>query len=446
MREEDVVVIGGSAAGITAAKTCRRHYSDKSVLLIRKEEKVPIPCGIPYIFGTVDPQDNQIPDAALEKDDIDFTVDEVVDIDREDKTVSTSSGEEVGYDKLVIATGSVPSKPPISGLDKENVYTVRKDVSQLDRLLDEVNAADDLVIIGGGFIGMEFADECRKNRDINITIVEMLPHCLMLGGFDKEFCERAEDKLTEQGVEILTEKKVEAISGDGKANGVKLANGEELEADAVIVAVGAVPNVELAEKTGLELDENNAVKVDNHMKTSDNDIFACGDCAGKKSFFTGKFEQVMLASIACMEARVAGSNLFGMRRENSGQAAIYSTKIDDLALASAGLSERVAKENGFNVVVGRAKAANRHPGTMPGMKKTEVKLTFNEDTKTIIGGQISGGFSSGEMINMIGSCIQARMTADEIATLQVGTHPALTSSPIAYQLINAAEAAIEKMR
>lgn len=444
--KKDVVIVGGSAAGITAAKTCRKHYPDKDVLVIRKEEVVPIPCGIPYVFGTLDsPQENIIPDAALEGDDIDFIVDEATSVDPEDKVVTTAGDKKINYDKLVLATGSSPAKPPISGIDKENVFAVEKDVPHLEDILKYADDAEDMVIIGGGFIGMEFADECRKNRDINITIVEMLPHCLMLGGFDEEFCEKAEEKITDQGVEILTEKRVDSILGEEKATGVKFSDGGELDADVILVAVGAQPNVELAKEAGIELDENGAIKVDRHMKTSHKDILACGDCAGKQSFFTGESAQVMLASIACTEARVAGANLFGIRRENPGQAAIYSTKIDDLALASAGLSEREAQDSGYNVVIGRAKAANRHPGKMPGMVETEVKLTFNESTGVIIGGQVSGGFSAGEMINAIGACIQAKMTADEIATLQVGTHPALTSSPIAYQLSNAAENALESM-
>lgn len=444
--EKDLVVVGGSAAGITAAKTCRKHFPERSVLLIRKEEKVPIPCGIPYVFGTVVLEDNMISDDTLENDGIEYMVDEVVGINREENTVSTESGKEIGYKKIVLATGSTPNKPPISGIDKENVYTVKKNVPHLENLLDDVNEADNLVIIGGGFIGVELADECRKGRDIDVTIVEILPHVLMLGGFDIEFCEKAEKKLKEDGVNVLTEKKVDSIVGEEGATGVKLSNGEVIDADAVVVAVGTGPEVGLAKDAGLTLGENGGIRVDKLMRTSDMDIFACGDCAEKRSFFTGESTQVMLASIACMEARVAGSNLFECcRKENPGQIAIYSSKVGDLALASAGLSERDAEDMGYNVVVGYASAPNRHPGTMPGMKETEVKLTFNENSNTIIGGQVAGALCGGEMINAIGVCIQSKMTADEIATLQVGTHPALTASPVVYQLSEAAESALEIM-
>ncbi|MFW5912285.1 MAG: FAD-dependent oxidoreductase [Candidatus Hadarchaeota archaeon] len=447
MRETDVAVIGGSAAGITAAKTCRRHYPEKKVLVIRSEEQVPIPCGIPYVFGTVEsPQNNIIPDDVLKEGDIDLLVDEVEKVNKEDKTLTTKEEEKITYDKLVLATGSSPVEPPIPGIEKENVFTVKKNVPYLRNISNAIDEAQDLVIIGGGFIGMELGDECRKRKETNVKIVEKLPHCLMLGGFDSEFCEKSEKVISDRGVELLTGNGVESIIGGEKAEGVELENGKEINADAVILAVGSRPNVELAENANLELGANGAVHVDRHLKTTNNDIFACGDCAEKRSFFTGEPTQIMLASIATMEARVAGANLFGMRRENPGQVGIYSTKFGDTAFAVAGLSERAAREKGYNVVSGRFTAPNRHPGGMPGMKKTEVKLTFNRDTEVLIGGQVMGGFSSGELINVVGACIQSRMTANDIATLQMGTHPALTASPVAYQLPNAAEDAIGKMR
>ena len=446
MDKYDVIIIGGSAAGIPAAVTVNRHYPEKSVLLIRREKQVPIPCGIPYIYGTVmSPQKNLIPDSVLSTNNIDLLVDEVTSINREEKSVSLKSGEKMHYDRLIIATGSEPSTIPIPGIEKKNVLRVHKDIPCLDNMLDIINEIRDLVIIGGGFIGVEFADECKKNRDINISVVEMLSHCLMLG-YDEFFCEKAEAALEEKGVKIYRETGVEEIIGDDSVTGVRLSDRTILKADAVLVSIGAKSNVELAEAAGLALDSLGFIKVDRFMRTGDPHIFACGDCAGSVSFFTGKPIPLMLASVATMEARVAGANLYSLRRENPGEIGVFSTSISGVSLGSAGLTERMAKSIGYDTVCGEAKTFNRHPGGMPGAKEISIKLVFNKTTGVLLGAQVSGDASVGEFINAMSPCIQHRMTADDIAIFQCGTHPALTASPIAYQLTNAAEEAIKKIK
>ena len=182
------------------------------------------------------------------------------------------------------------------------------------------------------------------------------------------------------------------------------------------------------------------------MKTSDENIFACGDCTSKKSFFTNKPSGLKLASIATMEARIAGANLFGKRRENNGVVGVFSTVVGGKAFGMAGLTEKIAKECGYDIAIGQAESPNRHPGGMPGMANMKVKLVFNKKSGEIIGGQVRGGHSVGELANTISACIQKKMTADDIATFQLGTHPAVTASPIAYQLVNAAEMAIKDMK
>jgi len=446
VEKADVVVIGGSAAGPVAAISCRRRYPEKSVVLIRKEEQVLVPCGIPYIFGTVgSPEKNLIPDALLSNNGIELIKGEVVEIDKGKKSVSTISGDVVSYDKLVLATGSLPIHLPIPGLDKENAFIVKKDVAYLKNMLDAMNAVKDIVIIGGGFIGVEFADECKKNRDANVTIVEILPHCLQLA-LDAEFCAEAENTLVERGIKVLTTQRVEAITGDNKVSGVKLSGGEELKADMVILGVGARPNSELAEKAGLQLGPTKAIQVDNYMRTvTDANIFACGDCAEKYSSFSGRLSRLMLASIATAEARIAGANLFDTRCSNCGVIGVFTTIIGERAFGCAGLTEAVAKQEGFEVVTGESAAVDRHPGSMPGAVPTKVKLIFAKDNGLLVGGGVSGGRSVGELMNVISACIQHRMTAYEVSLFQMGTHPALTASPIAYQLTNAAELAVAKL-
>jgi len=443
---KDVVVIGGSAAGITAAITASRHYPEKKRLVIRQEEQVLIPCGIPYIFGTVgSPEKNLIPDEVLAKNGIELLIDEVTEVDREKGEVKTAGGETIAYDRLIMATGSLPAMPPVPGFQLSNVFPVLKDVAQLRKMQQVLKDVSDLVIIGGGFIGVEFADECNKALQASVSIVEMLPRCLMLA-YDEEFCAQAEQLLSERGITLITDAKVARIMGEDRVEGVELADGRALPAQAVILGIGATANVNVAKNAGLPIGPTGGIAVDRTMRTSDPRVFACGDCAEKFSFFGGRPSPLKLASIATAEARVAGANLFGIRRENIGTVGVWSTVIGETAFATAGLTESLAARHGYDYVVGTADAINRHPGGMPGARAMKVKLVFERRNGVILGGQVMGDKAAGEVINAISACVQQRMTAEDIAMFQTGTHPALTASPIAYQFVNAAEAAIAALR
>jgi len=265
MKQADIVVVGGSAAGLTAGITARRHYPGKKILLVRKEKQVLIPCGIPYIFGTVEsPEKNLIPDGVLKKNDIELLLAEATDIDREEKVLHTTEGD-VGYERLIIATGSRPAMPPIPGFDLDGVYAIVKDVEYLTGLQQRLETAKDVVIIGGGFIGIEFADEINKAGDKTITIVEMLPHCLALA-YDEEFCVEMEKVLESRGINIRTSSRVEKIGGNGKVEKVVLSGGAEIKADVVIMGIGAVANVDLAQKAGLRIGLTGSIAVDRTMQ------------------------------------------------------------------------------------------------------------------------------------------------------------------------------------
>ncbi|NCD26302.1 MAG: pyridine nucleotide-disulfide oxidoreductase [Deltaproteobacteria bacterium] len=446
MKQTDVLVLGG-LSGITAGISCRRYYPDKKVTLVRKEGTVLIPCGIPYIYGTVGgPQNNVVPDGLLESNGIELIKDEAITVDREKKVVALKGGETIGYDKLVFATGSLPMVPPIPGVDKKNVYPVKKEFDYLGSVLECMKGVKDLVIIGGGFIGVEFADECRKGRNVNVTVVEAMPHCLQMA-MDDEYCVEAESRLTDAGVKVMVNTKVEAILGGDAVTGVKLAGGVELKADMVILGIGAVPNTTLAKESGLEMGFRNTIKVDRYMQSyNDPNVFACGDCAEKPSFFNGRPVGVMLASVATSEARIAGSNLFSPVHQNCGVISVFSTMINGRAFGVAGLTERSAGQMGMEYVTGLAEAPDTHPGGMPNSSMTKLKLVFAKDTGVILGGSISGGRSVGEMVNVLSACIMHKMTANDMVQFQMGTHPALTSSPIAYPIVNAACKALQSMR
>jgi NADPH-dependent 2,4-dienoyl-CoA reductase/sulfur reductase-like enzyme len=445
VEKADIVVVGGSAAGLTAAITARRHYPDKSILVVRKENQVLIPCGIPYIFGTLgSPQKNLIPDAALEKNNVKLLVTEATSIDREKKILHTEA-DDVAYDRLILATGSRPAMPPIPGFELDGVFAIVKDVEYLSTLQRWLEDAEDVVVIGGGFIGIEFGDEINKAEGKTVSIVEMLPHCLMLA-YDEELCIEMEDVLKDRGVNILTASRVKEIAGNGRVESVVLADGTEIKADTVIVGVGAVANVDLAKQAGVRIGLTGSIDVDRTMRTSDENIFACGDCVEKISFFGGRPSPLKLASIAALEARIAGANLFGIKRENIGTLGVWSTAVAGVAMATAGLTESMAKERGYDAVAVTIQGPNRHPGKMPGARNTQVKMVFERNSGVVLGGQVMGDPTAGEIINAISACIQNRMTAEDIAMFQIGTHPALTASPIAYHIVNAAEMAIKQMR
>ena len=444
MQKTDILIIGGSVAGLTAAISARRNYPDKKIVLIRKEKQVLIPCAIPYICQTIGSiEKDLINDEMLSKNNIELVVDEVLEIDKKAGIVKTIQKKEFEYEKLILATGSLPIIPPIPGADLENIFTVKKDADYLKGVFEVLEKANDIVIIGGGFIGLEFADELSK-KDKNITIVEMLPHCLEIA-YDKEFCLKAEAELKNNRIEILTNSIAEKIGGEKKVEYVKLKNGKEIKADAIILGIGARANIKIAQVAGLKIGEKKAIAVDEFQKTSDENIFAIGDCAEKKSFFNGEISSIMLASIAAREARIASANLFRLNYENKGTIGTFATVVGNLAIGISGLSESHAKEAKIDFVKSEASTFDKHPGVMPNSSEIFVKLLFKKSTSEIIGGQISSGATAGEIINIIAAMIQNKMKAEEVVMFQLGTHPALTPSPIVYPIVNAAEMAIKKI-
>ncbi len=443
----DVVVIGGSAAGIVAAITGKANYPDKDFILIREENKVVVPCGIPYIFGSLESSEkNMISDGVLTNAGIGLKVGRAVEIDRDNKTCKTDDGTEIKFDKLVLATGSVPRVPGwLKGANLENVFTIPKNKEYLDEMMKKLENCNRVVTVGGGFIGVEFSDELNK-KGKEITIVEILPHILGIA-FDEEIASIAEEKLKSRGINIITGVGVKEILGDEKVDGVLLENGEKLEADAVVLSMGYMPNTKLARDSGIDVNEKGFIKVDEYMRTANPDIFAVGDCAEKRDFITRKVSGVMLASTACAEARTAGMNLYKLSTVKifNGTIAIFSTAIGNTGFGAAGLTEKMARREGFDIVTGAFEGVDKHPGTMPDAHKQLVKLIVARESGVIIGGEVVGGHSAGEITNLLGLAIQNKMTVNDIMTAQIGTHPMLTAPPTAYPVIKAAEVVARKM-
>jgi len=449
MKTTDVLVIGGSAAGMVAAITGKSSWPKKNFILVKKQKEMMVPCGIPYIFGTLDCSDqNLMPvDAMLGKAGIESIVDEVVKINKEIKTVDLVSGETIQYEKLVLATGSIPLKPKwLVGGEKENVFVIPKDKIYLDEMKNKLALCKKVVVIGAGFIGVEFSDELIK-QEHEVTLVEKLPDILSLA-FDVELSKKIVEILAVRGVKIITGNGIKEILGEKKVESVKLENGEIIESDAVILSVGYKPNVELARKSEIYVDESGFIAVDEYMRTHVKDIFAVGDCAQKRDFVTRARVSTMLASTACAEARIAGMNLFNLNvvKTFSGTIAIYSTAIGNTGFGTAGVTEARAKAEGIVSITGTFEGIDRHPGNLPDAHKQLIKLIAARQSGVIIGGEVIGGLSTGELTNVIGLVIQNRMSVNSLLTCQIGTHPCLTASPAGYPLIKAAEIIAGKMR
>lgn len=442
MKNTDVLIIGGSAAGMVAAITGKSHWPEKSFTLVKKQKDMMVPCGIPYIFGTLgSTEKNLMPvDTMMEKNGITSMLDEAVDINTKNKVVTFASGEKVGYAKLVIATGSTPMKPKwLKGADLDNVFVVPKDRYYLDDMKQQLGLAKKIAVIGAGFIGVEFSDELAK-QGYEVTLIEKEPHILSLA-FDPEIAEKIHEMLVARGVHVKVGKGISSVLGQKKVEAIEFDDGTKMDMDAVILSMGYKPNNELAKKSGITLDEDGFIIVDEYLRTHSADIFAAGDCAQKRDFVTRRRVSTMLASTACAEGRIAGMNLFNLHvvKTFSGTIAIYSTVVGDTGFGTAGVTEQRAHEEGISTLTGTFTGVNRHPGNLPDFHAQTVKLIAAKNSGVIIGGEVIGGKEAGELTNVIGLAIQNRMSVNSLLTMQVGTHPCLTASPAAYPLIKAAE-------
>jgi NADPH-dependent 2,4-dienoyl-CoA reductase/sulfur reductase-like enzyme len=438
----DILIIGGGPAGTTCALSAQNIYPKKKITLLRKEKIAIIPCAIPYTLYTLKkPEQNILNDKVLKEKGIKILIDEIVNF-HENQAI-TKFGREIKFEKLVLATGSKPIIPTIKGINLSNVYTVKKNFDFLNEFKKKVRKVQKVTIIGGGFIGFEFADELIK-LDKNVIIVEMEEHCLG-SAFDVEFSMAAEAEMKKIGAKIITSKKVVEIKENNSVISVILSDGSQLDTDLVLISIGYKPNVELAKKLDLKIGESAAIQVDEYLRTSNPNIFAIGDCAEKKEFFSRSPLKLMLASTAMAEGRLVGSNLYSLKvvREFKGTLGTFCTRFGDLSLGESGLTEAQAERLGFNYIIGRAEVPDRHPGTIKDASTIKVKLIFSYPySHILLGGQVYGGKSVGEITNILSVMIQKGLTNIEIDTMQIGTHPLLTSSPIAYPIINAAADAI----
>ena len=449
MKNYDVIIIGSGPAGIITGVTLRKLHPEKKVLMITKSGKGLVPCGIPYIFHKLKSvEENKMGPKPFVDAGGELLVDPVTGVKTTEKKVIVESGEEYTFDKLVFATGSVPVVPSsLPGHDLENVFYIKKDYEYISRLFDKIQNLKNIVIVGGGFIGAEVAEQLAANEGKVVTLIESEANCFSKA-FSPELSAIATEQVKMTGVNVKTSTMVKEIKGkDGKCEKVITSSGDAIAADAVILSIGYKPETILAKEAGLALNKMGAIIVDNYERTSIDDVCAVGDCSQTIGFLTGRQDYIMLASTATAEARVLGYNLFGIRIKKcfSGTLGVFSTKIGDLTMAAAGVNDNNGKEANVNFMTAKFSDTDRHPATLPDTSSLTLKLYFSPTDGSILGGEVWGGCSAGEIINIIGLAIQKNVTVFELVSYQFGTHPLITTAPTKPLIVKAAEAAIQMM-
>lgn len=444
----DILIIGAGPAGMVAAMSAMQNNPTKTVTIVKAYEKSQVPCGIPYVFGKTlgSVEKNAMacggnPTADL----IEKIIDTVQKVDIEHKT-AYAQNHTIVFDKLIFATGSIPfvHKNFKDALELKNVFTINKDYQKVLELKNYLDNVKKVIVVGTGFIGVEVACELAS-VDKDVTIVG--GRHILADSFDVDMAIKAEDIMKNLGVKLALGQHAKGIKRDGDiATGIELCDGTILEADAIILATGYEANTSLAKEAGLKLTRYNGIWVDEFMRTRNKDIFAVGDCSGRRDFITKDPSKVMLASTSASEARIAGSSLYEIKdlRGFDGTIAIFSTMIGGRTFASAGVTEQRATLEKIDCISGYYEGMNRHPGTIPDASKQSVKLIAMRSSGRIIGGQVAGDKEAGEIINIIGLAIESKLTVHSLISLQVATQPLLTAAPTTYPIVLAAQAVLAK--
>ncbi len=430
-RKLRVVVVGGVAAGPKTASKIIRNVPDAEVTVVEKGEFLSYAgCGFPYyISGLVKEQKELmatpagiVRDAAFFEKVKNIRVInhcEVAGIDRAKKTVfvKCGCGEErvLDYDKLVLATGASPLRPPLPGIALRNIFTLHgvEDAEGIKSVLARGKATD-AVIVGGGLIGIEMA-EALILRGCRVTIVEMMDHILSM--FDPEMASLVEKYAESKGIRILGGTKVLGFEGSEDVAKV-LTDHETLRADMVIMSVGVRPNVSLAKSCGLELGRTGAIKVNSQMQSSDPDIYAVGDCAETVNLVSGKACFVPLGSTANKHGRVAANSISGIRDEFNGVLGSTICKLFEFTAAKTGLSEREAEKEGFDPVICLSPSLDR-AHFMPCAKLLYLKLVADKSTRRLLGVQAVGPGDCDKRVDTAVAAISAKMSVDDVGNLDL---------------------------
>jgi len=431
-----LLIVGGVAGGATAAARARRLDERAEIILFERGEYISFAnCGLPYYIGNVIKSRDSLLVTTAEAFNARYNIDvrlfsEVVSIDRVHKQIKvhdimTGRIYEERYDKLILSPGAEPVRPPFKGIDLENVLTLRN-IPDSDMIKAHVDAGrhESAVIVGGGFIGLEMAENL-VNRGIKTTIIEKLDQ--LMAPLDPEMSAMVEDHIREKGIECYPGEGVRGFTEDEGRITAHTDRDRNIECDMVILSVGVRPENRLAKDAGLAVGHMGGIKVNAAMRTSDPDIYAIGDAVEVRDFISGQPVMTALAGPANKEARVAADNAMGGKSIFKGTTGTSVLKIFDLTVASTGLSEKTCRHNNIPCLVSYTHS-NSHAVYYPAAKMMAIKLVFAPSNGRVLGAQIIGMEGVDKRIDILATAIRGSMTVFDLEELELAYAPPYSSA------------------
>lgn len=425
-----LIIVGGVAAGGSAAARARRLDEDAEIIILERSQHVSFAnCGLPYhIGGAIKDREQlllQTPQSLQAILNLDVRVgNEVTGIDRKAKKVKITelkSGREYeeSYDKLILCPGAIPIRPELPGIDHPRIFVLRN-VDDMDRIKAEVDSgAKNAVVIGGGYIGVEMAENLRK-REMGVDLVEMVDQ--IMPPLDVEMARDLEHHMRWNGVRLHLGTAAAAFRDESGRIRVELIDGKMLSADLVIMSVGVKPDTSLAGEAGLELGTRGGIKVDGHMRTSDPDIYAAGDAVEVTDTVTGGPALIPLAGPANRQGRTAADNVLGRDSVYASTQGTAIVKVFDMTGGMTGASEKTLKKAGMpyrKIYIHPSGHAGYYPGTAP----MHIKMLFAPDTGVILGAQVVGYDGVDKRIDIFAMAIRAEMTVHDLENLELAYAP-----------------------
>lgn len=432
MSKRKLVVIGGDAAGMTAASKIRREQPEWEIKVFERGNHTSYAaCGMPYyIGGQVETEEFLIvrkPDVFKKKQHIDARIrHEVIEIDCPNKRVRVNNIDKQeefweSWDDLLIATGASPIVPKMENIDAGGIFTLSTLQSGIDvfNFIKEEKPAK-AVIVGGGYIGVEMA-EALLARSIEVSLIDMAPQ--LMTTLDKDMADLILEYMKEQEVKVFLEEKLVKFKKDaeGKVNAV-VTDKQTIPANIVILGVGVKPNAEPAAKAGIRTGANGAIHINKRCETSVPNIWAAGDCAESFHLLSQKQVHIALGTVASKHGLVAGINISGGNAKFPGVLGTAITKFKEMEISRTGLSEKEAKSLGIDYRTETITSLSP-AGYYPGAEKINVKLVVNKHTKQIIGGQIVGFKGAAKRIDTLVTAITAGFTAQQLLNLDLSYAP-----------------------